>query len=40
MALGGMDVERKVMGWKEREVVCEQKKNIFASFIDEGLKML
>jgi hypothetical protein len=40
MALGGMDVEREVVGWKEREVVCEQKKNLFTSFIDEGSRML
>jgi hypothetical protein len=40
MALGGMDVEREVVGWKEREVVCERKKNLFASFIDEGSRML
>jgi hypothetical protein len=38
MALGGMDVEREVVGWKEREVVCERKKKPLRFLYRQGLK--
>jgi hypothetical protein len=38
MALGGMDIEREVVGWKERERWCASEKKPLHFLYRRGLK--